>query len=145
MIFHNLTPHPIRILDLEHRLLMELPPVRGKVARVDLNLRPTDECPDGVTVFEPQPGDGVVGLPEPMDGVGYVVSAMVREAVPHRRDVYSLGELVRDANGQPKGCLGLIRNAPKEGSPAVAILAIGAGIWLVLFVAGKLIQAVAGK
>lgn len=37
----------------------------------------------------------------------YVVSALVRLALPYRRDLASPGPLVRDADGQPVGCRGL--------------------------------------
>ena len=40
----------------------------------------------------------------------YLVSLAVRLAVPDRRDVFSPGELIRDGNGQPVGCIGLAGN-----------------------------------
>lgn len=46
-------------------------------------------------------------LPAEEAGVALVVSALVRLAVPHRRDVFSPGELVRGTDGQPVGCRGL--------------------------------------
>lgn len=143
MTFRNLTPHQIRVLDLEHELLLELPPSPGKAARLDLNLRPVEKLGNGITVFETQPGGGVQDLPAPEPGVGLVVSAMVREVLPYRNDLFSPGELVRDENGQPKGCLGLIRN--QEHRSFMPLVAIGAGIWLILFVVGKLIEVMAGK
>jgi translation initiation factor 2 gamma subunit (eIF-2gamma) len=43
----------------------------------------------------------VVGLPDPIEGTIFIVSALVRLAVPHRTDVASPGpgDLVRDAGG----------------------------------------------
>lgn len=52
----------------------------------------------------------VEGLPDPEPGVLYVVSALVRTAVPSRTDVASPGALVRDANGNVQGCACLIVN-----------------------------------
>lgn len=52
----------------------------------------------------------VEGLPEPKAGVIYIVSALVRAAVPGRLDVASPGELVRDAAGAVVGCKGLSVN-----------------------------------
>ena len=40
----------------------------------------------------------------------YIVSALVRLAVPGRDDVASPGELVRDEKGQPIACKGLVIN-----------------------------------
>jgi hypothetical protein len=52
----------------------------------------------------------VVGLPGPVEGTLYVVSALVRSAVPNRTDVASPGELVRDSSGVVIGCSGLVVN-----------------------------------
>ena len=48
----------------------------------------------------------VTGLPDPRDGAYLIVSGMVASACP-RDDVYSPGPLVRDADGQVIGCVGL--------------------------------------
>ena len=53
----------------------------------------------------------VEGLPGPLLGVLYVVSGLVRAAVPDRRDVASPGELVRDSKGAVVGCKNLVVNA----------------------------------
>ena len=52
----------------------------------------------------------VEGLPGPVEGVVYVVSALVRSAVPGRCDVTSPGDLVRDSEGRVVGCRGLVVN-----------------------------------
>ena len=52
----------------------------------------------------------VTGLPRPNDGVGYIVSALVRSAAPDRRDIYSPADLVRDAAGIVTGCNSLDQN-----------------------------------
>jgi len=51
----------------------------------------------------------VTGLPPEKwkKGVVYITSGMVNAALPHRSDVVSPGELVRDENGKPIGCKGL--------------------------------------
>ena len=53
----------------------------------------------------------VEGLPEPVPGVIYIVSALVRSAVPSRLDVASPGDLVRDFAGAVIGCKNLVVNA----------------------------------
>lgn len=95
----NLTPHAIRIVDGAGELMLELPP-SGDIARVSVKCIP---------VFVPVLGS-VEGLPLPRQGVGLVVSQMVRVACPARQDLFSPGELRRDADGKPVGCWGLDAN-----------------------------------
>jgi hypothetical protein len=52
----------------------------------------------------------VTGLPEAAEGVGYIVSALVRSAAPDRRDIYSPADLVRDSAGIVIGCESLDSN-----------------------------------
>lgn len=52
----------------------------------------------------------VVGLPAPEAGVVYIVSGLLRAAVPTRHDVCSPGDLVRGEGGKPIGCKGLVFN-----------------------------------
>jgi hypothetical protein len=61
---------------------------------------------DGLPLYQAEFGE-VEGLPEPAEGVLYVVSMLVRQAVPERTDVASPGELVRDEQGRVIGCRGL--------------------------------------
>ena len=98
----NLTPHAITIVNLA-----TIPP-SGGVARVSSRSTPAGEFA-GVdlvrTIFGP-----VEGLPDPEAGVVFVVSALVRAAVPGRHDVASPGDLVRDTAGAVVGCRNLIVN-----------------------------------
>lgn len=52
----------------------------------------------------------VHNLPEPKPGVIYIVSLLVQQAAPHRDDLWSPGQLVRDEKGLPVGCIGLSRS-----------------------------------
>ena len=52
----------------------------------------------------------VTGLPEAAEGVGYIVSALVRSAAPERRDLYSPADLQRDERGNVIGCESLDSN-----------------------------------
>ena len=103
----NLTPHAITVLGPSGETLAVLPP-SGSVARVSTAREIAGEL-QGIPVYRTTYG-AVTGLPEQQDGVALVVSAMVRTAVPGRRDVYSPGELVRGTDGQPVGCRGLEGN-----------------------------------
>ena len=51
--------------------------------------------------------EGIEGLPEPEDGVFYIVPRMVILALPKRSDLLCPGELIRDKNGIVVGCEGL--------------------------------------
>ena len=100
--FINLTPHTINVVGGP-----SLPP-SGSVARVAATSTPAGEF-GGVALSRTTFGE-VEGLPAPEEGVLLVVSALVRSAVPDRRDVASPGDLVRGDDGQPIGCRGLIIN-----------------------------------
>lgn len=95
----NLTPHPINIVDGP-----TIPP-SGEAARVTVTREQVDAI-DGIPIYSSTYGE-VEGLPAPAAGVRYIVSGLVRSAVPNRADVYSPGELVRDDAGRVVGCRGL--------------------------------------
>jgi hypothetical protein len=98
----NLTPHAIVIAGG-----VTLPP-SGAVARCSTLNTPAGEHA-GVPLSRVTYG-AVEGLPAPAEGVLYVVSGLVRAAVPLRLDVASPGDLVRDASGAVVGCRGLVVN-----------------------------------
>jgi hypothetical protein len=99
----NLTPHRLNIhTDGGLRVL----PSDGlaRVASVNTDADPIEDIPTVRTTR----GE-VTGLPDPIDGVIYIVSGMVASAAP-RADVFSPGDLVRDDSGRPIGCKGLRRS-----------------------------------
>ena len=49
----------------------------------------------------------VEGLPDPKPGVVYIVSSLVAQRVPERRDVFIPNESVRDSQGRIIGCKSL--------------------------------------
>ena len=81
----------------------------GEPIRVSCESRKVDTV-EGIDIYEVVYGE-VTGLPEFKEGVYYVVSAMVRQALPERKDLLSPGQLIRNEEGQPVGCLGLVRNS----------------------------------
>lgn len=115
----NLTPHEIKIRSINGSTLT-LPP-SGEVARLSTatpaaNIH--EKYPigvrnvtivDNIQVRTPIV-QCIIGLPDPKDDVAYVVSLVVRQAVPERLDVLSPGELIRNEAGQPVGCDGLHAN-----------------------------------
>jgi hypothetical protein len=91
------------VIDISDPIL-EIEP-SGQVARVSGQYTIKAHVID-IPVYDAKYGE-VEGLPEPEDGVFYIVSGMVKAAVPDREDVFSPGELIRDENGRPIGCRGL--------------------------------------
>lgn len=105
MKFVNLTPHVINLVtgqDLERS---------GQVARVEVTYRQV-EVLGGVPILAGEYGE-IVGLLEPQEGVGYVVSRVVASAVKDaglkRDDLFIPGSLIRDDAGKTIGCKGLER------------------------------------
>ena len=87
-------------------------PASGVEARVDSQSVVVDKIMINGTVVEILEvvyGE-VINLPEYKKDVFYVVSGMVRAALPNRADLYSPGILVRDTAGVVQGCRGLVRN-----------------------------------
>lgn len=99
----NLTPHTIN----EVTTGTSYPP-SGQVARVAQVTVKAGEH-DGVPMYKSTFGK-VEGLPEPEEGTIYIVSAMALNGVVGRDDVVSPGNLERDENGQPVGCVGFRMN-----------------------------------
>jgi hypothetical protein len=107
-MFVNCTPHTVNVYSLDGKMLMVELPKGERVARVSATVRTVAEL--NMVVLTAIKFGEVLDLPEPRCGVHFVVSAMVRQAVPNRLDLCSPGELVRDSAGQPVGCRGLVIN-----------------------------------
>jgi len=108
----NLTPHQIDLIwDGGRR---HLPP-EGTVARVEVRRvqAPSLTLPDGVPlpVWETRLG-AAIDLPEERPAVALVVSQMVAQALPSRRDLFFPDELIRDGEGRVIGCASLAQVAP---------------------------------
>jgi hypothetical protein len=90
----NLTPHPINLPSITIH--------STGLARVSVTLSEAGAA-DGIPLVCGSYG-AVTGLPEPVEGTVYIVSAMVRLALPYRKDLGSPAKLVRDAQGNIVGC-----------------------------------------
>ena len=108
----NCTPHELRVFTDQSQDAYRLLPPGTRVPRVEVREKEVGTI-EGVPVFASAYG-APVGLPEPAPGTVFVVSLAVRLACPERADLVSPGELVRDAQGQPVGCLGLRTTQRKE-------------------------------
>jgi hypothetical protein len=105
----NLTSHAITVFAADGKTLIITVPPSGELARVGISRVDIGVPIEGIPVYVGTYG-AVTGLPAIALGTIYLVSAMVRQAVPSRRDVLSPGELIRNADGQPIGCRGLEAN-----------------------------------
>ena len=102
MEFINLTPHGINII--QKRFIEP----SGTVARCT-EITENAGRAGGVPLIYRHYSD-VEGLPEPKNDVMYIVSHMVRVALPERKDLVSPGNLLRDCDGNIIGCTNFIRN-----------------------------------
>jgi hypothetical protein len=117
----NLTPHNINILDFDERTVITVPRSM-KVARMDsdkiLQTRPFCQAFD-FPMFNTKystpylakindKGEELERLqfPEQKPDIIYIVSSVFYSEYS-RSDLWAPGELVRDASGQPIGCIGL--------------------------------------
>lgn len=108
----NLTPHAVKVILGETAITFPPTGTVARVAAVRRNVGGLDLVRNGIPeipVCVVEYGE-VQGLPDEMPGVFLIVSALVRQALPSRRDLLSPGELVRDENGQPVGCTGFDAN-----------------------------------
>ena len=113
MKLFNATPHKIVVYassnSTKPTVIIE---ATGVVARVSSMMTEVDHSVGDllrIPVSRAEFGD-VVGLPEPTEGIVYVVSGMVLDAVgraqPERKDLLAPGELLRSPDGQILGCIG---------------------------------------
>lgn len=99
----NLCPHPVCILHADGAKTVI---AQSGVARVAVDYRiagtvEVDQRP--VEIIEGVYGD-VTGLPEPAPDCRYLVSHMVRMALPQRADLLSPANMVRDEQGNILAC-----------------------------------------
>ena len=98
----NLTPHKLDIKN-KNGQVVEIGG-SGTIARVQVRYEPVGEV-NGFYIHKAKYGR-VEGLPDPKEGVLYVVSRMVAQAVPERKDLLIPGELLRDRDGVVIGANG---------------------------------------
>lgn len=147
MTIINLTPHAVTVRLGEKTI--EFPP-SGQIARVGVEYAPAGEVA-GIPVVRATIG-AVEGLPDPAEGVLYIVSAMVAQALPNRHDLIAPDTgagAVRDEAGRivavtrfvrydvpeppappapPKPPAGAPPAAPKPPAPQVRVRRTGAPV-----------------
>ncbi|WP_017589747.1 hypothetical protein [Nocardiopsis ganjiahuensis] len=96
----NLTPHEVTVVDEHARVIRTWgrasDPVRVEAVRVPLR-----EV-EGVPLLAEERTRA--RLPEPVEGVWFIVSSVVSSAHPERRDLLVPSDLVRDDKGVVTGC-----------------------------------------
>lgn len=102
----NLTPHDVEIFTAQGRIVF---PPSGKVARCNLDRNAVGTFTiDGKSIPLSHNTLGVVnGLPEPQEGIYYIVSFMVASAAPERNDLLIPDAPLKDGNGRTIGCRAL--------------------------------------
>ena len=107
-VFVNLTPHPVTIFDQDGNIVLAVEP-SGTVARLTETVRPDGGIGEASAVSVAL-GE-ISGLPEPQEGITYIVSMPtlmgMRAAGNTRSDVRYPFDQVRDGNGRIIGCRGL--------------------------------------
>ena len=92
----NLTPHTIIIPGSG-----EIEP-SGYIARVNTQLSQIGKV-NGIPIMVSR-NLGTSNIPEPVDGVLYIVASMVRQNCPDRKDLASPSKLLRNEHGGVVGC-----------------------------------------
>lgn len=100
---HNYTPHRVVLLDDDNNIIKGY--VSEGIARVSTEIIPEGYL--GSVKFVSQKFGEVQGLPEEKNNVLYIVSSMVKAALPNRQDLVTPAELVRDSEGNVIGCRSL--------------------------------------
>jgi hypothetical protein len=99
----NLTPHAI------HCLGVTFPP-SGQIARCKEITKEVFALDNGMPLVNKEYGY-VEGLPDSQADTLYIVSMMIRLALPNRLDLVSPGDAVRDNDGRIVGCTNFVINA----------------------------------
>ena len=99
----NLTPHTVDLVR-DGQIVESIPPT-GEPARVSVESTIIGKI-NGFPLRKNVYGK-VVNLPEREEGIIYIVSALVAQAVKYRYDIFVTDGAVRDADGKIIGCTGL--------------------------------------
>lgn len=103
----NLTPHGINLLNRDLTPLVTIP-ASGNVARCTQETIPNGNI-GGIPITATSFGE-VEGLPQEKEATYYIVSRLVMQGCPSRRDLLVPNELQRDDEGHIIGCLSLANN-----------------------------------
>ena len=97
----NLTPHPVNLLDVDANVIITFH-TEG-LARCSQNDVIIGKLNKDIILTKTSYGE-VIGLPEQSPRTFYIVSRLVRNALPNRTDLLVPNQLIRDSEGQIVGC-----------------------------------------
>ena len=112
MTFINMTPHAINLLTTEGENIATIEP-SGSMIRLEEEWSPIgtfDIEGHSVDLMYCEYSSG--SIPEPVEGTIYIVSAMVANNYPDRRDFVMVAKTVRDENGRICGCTAFASASP---------------------------------
>ena len=100
----NKTPHPVYILDEKNKVIVSFPKAEALIRLSSSIEKKYVLCnvPITITIF----GDPI-GLPDMKEETFYIVSQLVKSALPTRDDLLVPAEVVRDEKGNIIGCRSL--------------------------------------
>ena len=101
----NMTPHPVMILDRDNGEIARFESI-GQI-RLAARTEPAGDI-EGIPTSRSFFGEPV-GLPAFKDGTWYIVSQLIKSALPERADLLVPAEVVRDEKGNIIGCRSLGR------------------------------------
>ncbi|GAB2515904.1 hypothetical protein HNR10_005260 [Nocardiopsis aegyptia] len=114
----NLTPHVVTVVDARSRVIQRWPraPEPARVEAVRVPVRGAAGVPAGVPLVAERRTRA--NLPEPQEGVWFIVSSVVGSAHPERRDLLVPSDLVRDGKGVVTACRSfVISGTPVRAGP----------------------------
>ncbi|MDE3723724.1 hypothetical protein PWG71_20225 [Nocardiopsis sp. N85] len=115
----NLTPHVVTVVDEDARVIRTWPgaadPARVEAERVPMGHLDDDKCRGLVPLIVERRTRA--NLPEPREGVWFIVSSVVGSAHPERDDLLIPSDLVRDKRGVVTACRSFVISgrSPKKG------------------------------
>lgn len=101
----NKTPHAVHILDDSHRVIRTYEKGDSQI-RLSVEVVQGEPLKDGTPTSRTTFGKPD-GLPEFQEGTFYIVSQLVKNALPDRKDLLVPAEVVRDEKGNIIGCRSL--------------------------------------
>lgn len=104
MNFINMTPHAINLVDCDGNIYRTIEPC-GSLIRLKATTERIKEI-DGIKLSTTVFGE-VEGLPDYAKDTYYIVSQLVKSALPSRTDLLVPAEMVRDEKGVIIGCKSL--------------------------------------
>jgi hypothetical protein len=101
----NMTPHPVNVIDTVRRSVKTYP-ASGRTIRLTSQTVSAGMLEDGTPITRTVFGEHV-GLPEYQEGTFYIVSQLVKSALPDRKDLLVPAGVMRDGVGNIIGCRSL--------------------------------------